>query len=136
MAKATTKDRISASVRTVSGKVFVRSDFDKFGDYRQVSRAVRDLTKSGVLVRVGYGVYTKARPSTISGNPVPVESLTTIGLEVMKKLGINADLGKEARALREGKSTQVPMAAIISVGKSRVRRKIVFGNRQVVYEKD
>ena len=136
MAKATTQDRIAASIRSLGSNVFIRAEFDRFGTYRQVSRALSQLTKSGSLVKVGYGVYAKARKSTLSDRPVPVIPLTSIGLEAMKKLGIKADLGKEARALREGKSTQVPMAPILTVGKSRVSRKIALGNRQIIYEKD
>ncbi|MGS0743872.1 DUF6088 family protein [Glaciimonas sp. GG7] len=132
----TIKMRISASIRSSKSKVFLRQEFDKFGEYRQVSRAIRELAISGELARVGYGVYAKARPSTITGKPVPDDSLVNIGLETMRKLGIKADIGKEARALREGRSTQMPMAPIISVGKSRVRRAIAIGKRKIIYEKD
>ena len=38
MAKATTKDRILASLRNSKGKVFLRDDFNRFGTYRQVCR--------------------------------------------------------------------------------------------------
>lgn len=134
MSKATVKDRIRASVRASKEKVFLRGEFDRFGDYRQVSRAVRELALEGVLVRVGYGVYGRARPSTLSGKPVPVETLVTIGLEAMRKLGVKADLGKEARELRAGVSAQVPTLPIISIGKARVSRKIGFGNKKLVYE--
>jgi hypothetical protein len=135
MPKATVKERIRSSVRASSSVVFLRGDFARFGDYRQVSRALSELQGAGDLVRVGYGVYARARPSTISGRPVPTESLVKIGLEVMKKLGIDADLGSDARALRGGTSTQVPMLPVISVGNSRVSRRIGLGNRRVVYER-
>lgn len=134
MSKATVKDRIRASVRASREKVFLRGEFDRFGDYRQVSRAVRELVQDGLLVRVGHGVYGRARPSTLSGKSVPVETLMTIGLETLRKLGVNAEPGPEARALRSGRSSQVPMLPIISVGKSRVSRKIGFGDKSVVYE--
>lgn len=136
MTSATIKDRISATILSSRSKVFIRQEFDNFGDYRQVSRAIKELSNSGVLMRVGYGVYAKARISSLSGRPVPEESLINIGLEVMRKLGVKADVGKEARALRDGLSTQMPMAPIISIGRSRVRRVIAIGSRKVVYEKD
>ncbi|WGG52149.1 DUF6088 family protein [Rugamonas sp. DEMB1] len=136
MTTATIKKRISASIRSSKSKVFLRQEFDRFGEYRQVSRVIKELADKGQLARVGYGVYAKARPSTISGKSVPDDSLVNIGLEAMRKLGVKADIGKEARALREGRSTQMPMAPVISVGKSRVRRAIAIGNRKIVYEKD
>lgn len=134
MSKATVKDRIRASVRASKEKVFLRGEFDRFGDYRQVSRAVRELIQEGILVRAGHGVYSRARPSTLSGKPVPVETLMTIGLEALRKLGVRAEPGPEARELRSGRSSQVPMLPIISIGKSRVSRKIGFGDKSVVYE--
>ena len=134
VSRATVKDRIRASVRASKDKVFLRGEFDRFGDYRQLSRAVRELAQDGVLVRVGHGVYCRGRPSTISGQPVPVETLVTIGLEAMRKLGVKAELGQEARELRAGISTQVPVLPIISVGKARVSRKIGFGTRSIRYE--
>jgi len=136
MAKATTKDRILASLRNCKGKVFLRDDFNRFGTYRQVCRVVKELSDEGKLMRLGYGTYVKARPSSISGKPVPDESLVNIGLEAMKKLGIKADIGKDMRALIQGDSTQVPMLPIVNIGNARVSRKLSIGNRSLIYEKN
>ncbi len=136
MPKATVKERISASLRASKDGVFLRREFDRFGDYRQISRAVKELVADGLIVRVGYGVYARARKSSLSSRTVPESTLVSIGLEAMRKLGVKADVGKEARALRDGLSTQVPMLPIISIGKSRVCRKIGFGKRTVLYEND
>ena len=87
-------------------------------------------------MRLGYGTYVKARPSSISGKPVPDESLVNIGLEAMKKLGIKADIGKDMRALIQGDSTQVPMLPIVNIGNARVSRKLSIGNRSLIYEKN
>ncbi len=135
MPQATVKDRVIAKIKRSPSSVFLRKEFDRFGDYRQVSRAINQATASGMLVKVGFGLYAKARPSTISGKPVPTVPLLNIGLEVMKKIGVKADVGKDAMALREGRSTQIPMLPIINIGKARVSRKISVGSRQVVYEK-
>lgn len=53
------KDKVKASVRTSKKEVFLRSDFDHLGEYRQVTRALNELQKEHVLVRAGYGLYTK-----------------------------------------------------------------------------
>lgn len=134
MEKATVKERISASLMSSKDGVFLRNEFNRFGDYRQVSRAVKDLADDGLIVRVGYGVYARAIKSPLSGMPVPKEALVTIGLEAMRKMGIKADIGTNERALSDGRSTQVPMRPVISVGKSRVRRKLGFGKRTIAYE--
>jgi hypothetical protein len=97
---------------------------------------VKELSDEGKLMRLGYGTYVKARPSSISGKPVVDETLINIGLETMKKLGIKADVGKDMRALIQGDSTQVPMLPIVNVGNARVCRKLSVGNRSLVYEKN
>lgn len=136
MPRMSLEERIESSLKRSASNVFLRSDFNRFGGYDQVGRALRSVIKNGLLVKVGYGVYVKARPSTITGNPVPCIDLMTIGFETMKRLGIEADLGKAMRELRDGLSTQVPMAAVIDTGKSRVNRKITVGKRTIIYERD
>lgn len=48
------KDRIT---RTTSRPVFVRSDFNNLGGYDQIGRALSALTKDGVVLKMGYGIY-------------------------------------------------------------------------------
>jgi hypothetical protein len=136
MAKATSKDRILASLRASNSKVFLREEFNRFGNYRQVCRVVKELLDEGRILRLGYGTYVKARPSTISGKPVPDDSLVNIGMEAMKKLGIKVNAGKDMQALISGESTQVPMLPIVNIGKARICRKLSLGTRSLVYEKN
>lgn len=44
-------------------------------------------------------------------------------------------MGSSARAYRDGATTQMPMAAVVSVGKARVSRRLGFGNKTIRYEK-
>ena len=134
MRKPTTEELLATEIRKSKSGVFLRSEFEATGSYSQVSRAIRQMMKKGTLVRVGYGAYVRARKSSISGKPVPVLPLLKIGLMIMQKLGITADVGKEAQELRSGKSTQVPMLPIISVTNARVSRKIKVGNKTIIYE--
>jgi hypothetical protein len=136
MAKATIKDRILASLRTSNSKVFFREEFNDFGNYRQVSRVIKELLDEGRILRLGYGTYVKARPSSTSGKPVPDDSLVNIGMEAMKKLGIKVSAGKDMQALISGATTQVPMLPVINIGKARVCRKLSLGSRSLVYEKN
>ena len=53
MPKATVKERIFASLGASKDFVFLRNEFDRFGAYRQVSRAVNELMDDGLIVRVG-----------------------------------------------------------------------------------
>jgi hypothetical protein len=135
MSKMNLAERIEMSLSRSKPNVFLRKVFDSFGGYVQVGRALRSIMLRGLLVKAGYGVYVKARKSSITGNPIPVIPLVQVGLEVLAKMGIEADVGSSAKAYREGKSTQMPMASVVSVGKARVSRKIGFGGKQLRYEK-
>ncbi|MGH1506982.1 DUF6088 family protein, partial [Ralstonia solanacearum] len=52
--------------------VLVRAEFTEFGSRTQVNRALRTLIADGVLVRLGLGVYARAKMSVLSGAPIPV----------------------------------------------------------------
>ncbi len=136
MIKPTIKNRIKRRISSSKSKVFIRSDFtgQKFGSYSQVDRALKELVNEAVLVKMGYGVYVKAEISPLSGKPIPTIFLTEVGLQVMKKLGINADVGHFQRMYRDGKSTQVPMRDVIAISRP-VTRKIEWGKKELIYEK-
>lgn len=135
--KKTLKEKIKEKIKSSNGAVFLRQEFNDFGGYRQVSRVMSDLIKDGVIMKAGYGVYVRTTDrSEMFDCPVPDVALMTTGLEVMKKLGIEADVGKEDRDLRDGKSTQVPMVTIISIIRGRTKRKINYGKRVIVYERN
>ncbi len=135
MSGMTIQERIERSLVRSKDVVFVRKDFDRFGGYDQVGRVLRVVMKKGLLVKAGYGVYVKARTSGITGKPVPVAPLIEIGLQALSKLGVGADVGNSAKAYMAGETTQMPMATVVNVGKSRVSRKIGFGKQSVRYER-
>lgn len=55
------KERVMASIGRSQKDVFLRADFERFGSYRQVSRALADLEKESVVQRSGYGVYLRPK---------------------------------------------------------------------------
>ncbi len=134
MPKMTLEERIEMSLRRSASKVFVRKDFDKFGGYDQVGRALRGVINKGLLIKAGYGVYVKAKTSTLTGKPIPVVPLIEVGLEALTKLGVKPELGTAAQDYRDGKTTQMPMSAVLNVGSSRISRRIGFGKKSIRYE--
>lgn len=56
-----TKVRIQTRLKHSKPYVFTRGDFKDLAGYDQIGRALRELVKEGQLLKVGYGVYTKAR---------------------------------------------------------------------------
>lgn len=67
------KDRVKQSVLRSKKAVFLRSDFEHLGEYRQVSRALSALEKESVLQRTGYGIY--AKPAIASDLPTVVRQV-------------------------------------------------------------
>lgn len=66
------RDRMIRSVTMRRGEVVLRSDFEQMGSQSQISRIFSDFVKEGRLVRLGYGVFAKARISSLTGKPVPL----------------------------------------------------------------
>jgi hypothetical protein len=115
--------------------VFLRTEFAGFGSERQVSRALHTLLDVGLLVRLGVGVYARAKLSSLSGNPIPVRPLTVLAPEVLEKLGLVVFPSKAVQEYNEGRSTQVPRDNVINTGTRRVRRRLSFGKQIIKYER-
>ncbi|UXH79880.1 DUF6088 family protein [Roseateles amylovorans] len=128
-------DRIKRSVANRNADVFVRADFKPFGSPAQVSRALADLQREGALVKLGLGVYAKAKRSVLSGKPIPVKPLEVLAPEVLKKLGVEVGASRQTREYNAGGSTQVPAGIVVSVGKQRIQRKLGFNGKLVDYER-
>ena len=134
MAKRTIRERVWQSIAIRDDAAFLRAEFKAFGDPSQVTRALKALVEEGRLVKVGHGVYVKAKTSSISGNPVPSRSLTEIGEAFLKKRGITPGPGSSARDYNEGRTTQIPMRPVLFTNGRRLTRRIQVGNSVLKYE--
>ena len=65
------EERLLNRIARKRGDVFLRADFGDLGGYDQVGRALRRLVRKGRLMKVGYGIYTRARPSASTAQPTP-----------------------------------------------------------------
>lgn len=129
------KDRIARSIGRSSAEVFLRGDFREIGSYSEIGKALIALRREGKLIRLGYGVYAKTRPSSLSGRPIPRKPLESLARETLEKLGVEAQPGRAAREYLAG-STQIPMAVSFDTGRRRITRKLRVGARVVTYEND
>ncbi len=133
MSSQNIQNRVARSIGRSAAEVFLRKDFRRIGSYAQVGKALNALTRAGRLVRLGYGVYAKARPSSLSGRPVPRKPLESLALQTFKKLGIEVDLGWAAREYNAG-STQIPPFVCYDTGARRISRRLRVGIQEVQYE--
>jgi hypothetical protein len=122
--------------RKVGEDVFLTREFKKFGGEDQVLRALRSLVDDGQLVRLGYGIYGRARQSSLSGQPVlsSPEGFLGVARQALDKLGVEWEPTEAQRAYNEGRSTQVPVNPVVRV-KGRFARHLRYRNAELVLER-
>ena len=131
----TIKQSIARSIKRRQAEVFVRSDFESFGGYDQVGRALRKLVQEGVLLRIGQGLYAKATRSPLTGaQPVPRVGIRRLGEESMRKLGVDYVTSQAEQGYNSGLTTQIPSGRVIGVNK-RVRRTIGYNGMYIGFER-
>jgi hypothetical protein len=128
----TTKARIQSRLKRSKRYVFTRDDFKDIAGYDQIGRALRALVKEGVLLKVGYGVYTKARRNSITGKLMPASpgGSAAVIVETLDRLKVRYRVTDATRAYNSGKSTQIPVSAGIKTP-SRFKRVLSVGNSKL-----
>ncbi len=116
------------------GDVFLRADFGDLGGYDQVGRALRQLVRDGRLMKIGSGLYARARASALDGTPTPAKGLRALVDEALRRLGIRAAPTRLEQDYGAGKTTQVPSGRRVAVNK-RVRRKIGYNGVVMSFER-
>lgn len=99
-------------------------------------RALRELTREGRLVRLGYGVYGRAVISRLSGQPMLYSANGFLGAarEALTKLGVPWEPTAAEVAYNEGCSTQNPVNPIVRV-KGRFSRRLRDGELELQVER-
>lgn len=134
MNRFSVKERMARSIALRKGEVVMRADFEGLGSRSQLSRAFKDLINEGKLVRLGYGVYAKAKPSSISGRPVVRATPAVLAQEALVKMGVKPTPGAAQQAYANKLTNQVPMRTTFNTGNKRISRKLIIGRTQVEYE--
>ncbi len=119
MKRLSLKLKIVTKISRSRREVFLRSDFASLAGYDQIGRALRQLSSEGVLVKVGYGLYAKARPNRITGKPMLAAKggFTQVAEEALSRLGVKWKPSKLAQDYQYG-STQIPAnAEVIILGR-------------------
>lgn len=128
------KFRMLARLRTIQSDVILRKDVEDMGGPRQISRALKALIEMGELIKIGYGVYAKTCRSPYLNKPIIKEGFETACVKALDRLGVKWEVGSAQQAYNEGRSTQVPVRTIVHL-KSRFRRHLSYGNRELIIER-
>ncbi|NWH06516.1 DUF6088 family protein [Desulfobacter latus] len=132
--KRTLEQKICYRIKRAKESTFIPKDFSDLSGRDQVLRALRNLIAKNLIIRVGQGVYTRARISSISRRPVPEENLRAIAITALEKSGVTVLPTQYEREYNQGRTTQVPTGMVVGVNK-RVKKKIGFNGRFIKYEK-
>lgn len=133
MHSETIECRLQKHITEHPGDVFLRADFESFGGYSQVGRALRALVKSEQLLRIGYGVYARAVKSPISRKPMPAKGLATL-IEAVERLGFKVLPTRMDQDYKNGKTTQVPTGRAVAI-QGRLRRKLGYNGVYLIFER-
>lgn len=128
----TTKAKIQSRLKRSKRYVFTRRDFRDLSGYDQIGRALRELVADGQLIKVGYGVYTKARKNVITGKLMPAApgGSAAVVIEALDRLKIDYRLTGTTEAYNSGSSNQIP--SILEIKTSpRFKRKLSIGNSKL-----
>ena len=125
--------KVSTRISRKNNSVFVREDFADLGGYDQVGRILRELASAGKLIKIGYGLYAKAKRSSLTGEVIPVVPLPELAKEAIERLGLKVSPSQLERDYNAGRTTQVPTGRMIAV-KGRISRKIGYNGAYISYE--
>lgn len=128
----TTKDRMMSRLKRSKRYVFTREDFCDIASYDQIGRSLRSLVKEGVLLRIGYGVYTKARRNALTGNVMPAApgGAAAVMTEALTRLKVKYTLTGATECYNSGKSTQIPASTQIKTS-PRFKRTLAIGKSKI-----
>jgi len=135
MLKKNLKSRIKYRINRSKDNVFVVKDFLDLSDRDQVGRALRLLIKQNLLVKIGQGLYAKAKISSLTGKCIPTLPLPELAREaVNNKCSAKVVSTKAEQNYNNKQSTQVPSGRVIAV-KGRIKRTIEFNGKKINFEK-
>ena len=133
MRARTLETRIMKRIEGNNGDVFLRADFRDLGGYDQVGRALRGIVRKNQLLKVGYGVYTRAVKSPVSDRLVPKKGLATLK-EALQRLGVEIAPSRLEQDYNAGRTTQVPTGRVVAV-RGRVCRKLGYNGINLSFER-
>ncbi|NRN29239.1 S-adenosylhomocysteine hydrolase [Photorhabdus heterorhabditis] len=111
--------------------VFERKDFSDIASYDQVGRGFNRLIKSGLLIKIGHGLYTKARMSTLTGEPIPAKpgGVDSIVSEVLKLKKVDFTFDDLTLKFMKGEITQIPASIRFKFDPRRFSTRLQIGRK-------
>lgn len=127
----TATDRIAQKIKRSRRYVFERKDFDGYASYDQIGRVLKKLVDKGVLMKIGYGLYTKSTINSLTSQPMPSNPGGTDAImrEILKLRGVDFELDAMSLKSVNGQSTQIPASFKYKWNAKHFNRSLKVGNR-------
>jgi hypothetical protein len=112
MVRVSVQQRVEKKIcRCSKRNVFMRIDFVGLGNYDQIGRALLNLIKKAKLIRIGYGLYAKARINRITGSPMlaAVGGFDQVAKEALDLLGVKWQPSLAEQNYNTGSTMQIPV---------------------------
>jgi hypothetical protein len=132
------KDRLKAKLRASKAPLFLRADFANLGHCRQVSRALTELEQEKILLRAGYGVYTRPMPTVAIDQLVSavkarlgkrVNRLVTFG-DTTVQLGLRSKGRRNVQSRLDALKLELAQAVLRAVDMDTLRRRSLANLRR------
>lgn len=124
-------DSIFQKIKRSRRYVFERKDFDGIASYDQIGRSLNQLMDRGEIMKLGYGLYTKARVNSLTGRLMPTcpGGSDALMREILKMKDIDFEIDNLSLQSLSGKNTQIPSSVHYSWDQKQFNRKLVVGNK-------
>lgn len=129
----TLKSKIGYRIKRSKDSVFVIADFLDLSDRDQITRALRKFIQEGKMIKLGYGLYAKAKQSSLTQKTIPEKPLPELAKQSLKKIGKKPAPSTLEKQYNNSKTTQVPTGRTIGV-RGRVSRKIGYDGKYITLE--
>ncbi|ELH0896867.1 S-adenosylhomocysteine hydrolase [Vibrio fluvialis] len=123
--------RVEIRIKRSKRQVYMRADFSDLGSYAQIGKALRQMCSKEILIKIGYGVYAKARRNRINNRLMfaACGGPDSVLIETLERLKIPYEFSGLTASYHEGSSTQIPAYLEIKI-KKRFSRKLVLDTKK------
>lgn len=132
--KQTLEGKMKYRIKRGKASVYLPADFFDLSDRDQVGRVLRKFVKEGLLIKLGSGIFARARKSIVTGKLIPEKNIQSLAVEALQKKGVKISPTRYEREYKAGRTDQVPMGLVIGVNK-RVNRTISYNGKSIKYER-
>ncbi len=116
------------------GSIFFATDFLRHGSLSSVNKALSELTKSGLIIRLATGIYCKPEVDNVFGLGIVYPGLEEIAAAIAERDGARIVPTGAYAQNRLGLSTQIPMNAVYLTD-GPARRVQIYNGKGILFKR-